>query len=114
MKKIAFLLIFLSGWVRAGEWVEFAPSDLLQYELVQSNAFSFAEEGLYIRHKSAFTFANQVQCSRKEFIVITDAKLTDRALSSLLFAMSTSRTIKLYVKGCTKDYPLAVGIMVKN
>ncbi|WP_010381725.1 hypothetical protein [Pseudoalteromonas rubra] len=114
MKKIILVLMLLPGWVSGGEWVELAPNDLLQYELIQKNAFSFADEGLYVRHKSRFTFANQLQCSKKEFIVFTDEKMADRALSSLLFAMSTSRTLKFYVNGCTNDYPLAVSIMVKN
>jgi hypothetical protein len=103
MKKAVFLILgFLSFPTIAGEWVTLEPQNLAQYEVTQQGALSFANEGLYIKHKAVFTTTSS--CAKKEFLAITDTKLADRALSSLMFAIASNKTMRFYVEGCNNDY----------
>lgn len=86
----------------AGEWVTLEPQNLMQYEIAQAGALGFANEGLYVRHKTSFS--TTLTCAKKEFVVITDQKLADRTLSSLMFATTTNKTVRFYVDGCNNDY----------
>ncbi|MDR6984482.1 hypothetical protein J2X32_003126 [Rheinheimera pacifica] len=95
-------MILLSPTIMAGEWVTLEPENLLQYEIIQQNAFSYANEGLYIKHKTKFTTA--LACAKKEFVVFTEPKMIDRALSSLMFAISSNKTMRFYVTGCDNEY----------
>ncbi|HEY0924144.1 hypothetical protein [Rheinheimera pacifica] len=103
MRKFFLLaMILLSPKIIAGEWVTLEPENLLQYEVAQQDALSYANEGLYIRHKTKFT--TTLACAKKEFVVFTDPKMIDRALSSLMFAISSNKTLKFYVTGCDNEY----------
>lgn len=102
--KLTFISIIglLSIQANAGEWLTLEPQNLAQYEVIQQGAFSFANEGLYIKHKATFTTTQQ--CTKKEFIAITDPKLADRALSSLMFAIASNKIMRFYVEGCNNEY----------
>jgi hypothetical protein len=103
MRKIFLLaIVFLSSKTVAGEWVTLEPENLLQYEVAQQGALSFANEGFYIKHKTKFT--TSLTCAKKEFVVFTDPKMIDRALSSLMFAISTNKKMSFYVNGCNNEY----------
>lgn len=104
------LLLLLTPSLLASEWVTLEPEDFSQYEISQANALGFASEGLYIKHKSGF--ATSLTCAKKEFVVITDPKLADRALTSLLFAMTTQKTMRFYVDGCSNNYLHAKMLML--
>lgn len=111
MKKIFVLTLFLTTVANADEWVVLNPADLLQYEVIQPNVYSYAAEGLYIKHKTTFLMPN-VSCSKKNFVAFTNEKLADRALSSLLFAIASNKTMKFFIQGCTNDYPKAVNFLL--
>ena len=103
-----FLLVFQHA--QAGEWVTLAPADLKQYEVAKEGALGSLNEGIYIRHKSSF--ATTLDCPKREFVVINDPKLADRALSSIMYAATTNKTIQLYVDGCNQGYLRASIFMV--
>lgn len=103
MKKCFITILgFLSAPTIAGEWVTLEPENLAQYEVAQQGALSFINEGLYVKHKATFT--TTLPCAKKQFVVITDTKLADRALSSLMFAIASKKTMQFYVEGCSNDY----------
>ncbi len=111
MKQIFIIILFFStSFSFAGEWVELTPANFLQLEIVEHDAFSFADGGVYVKHKTQFPFSTSVTCSKKQFVAFIDPKLADRALSVIMMAIATSKTIKLYVNGCTHDYPRATVI----
>lgn len=113
MKKLLLPLLFLPN-ICSSEWVSLTPSDLLEYQIITANAYSFAEEGLYIKHKEKFSFSSSLPCSKKQFVAITDEKLSSSTLSTLMFAIASGKTVRFYVDGCTKDYPHVVSTMLKN
>ncbi|MEW4368014.1 hypothetical protein [Aliikangiella maris] len=113
MKKYIFMfLVIIIGKLEAAEWVTLAPADLMQLEVIDSGVHSFAEEGVYVKHKSEFPLSNSVTCSKKQFVAFVNPKLADRAMSAMMYAMSSSKTIKFYVDGCSNDYPLAKSFML--
>ena len=98
---------------RAQEWVTLESKDLLQYELAQANTFNNAPAGLYIKHRSVFstTFA----CTSKDFVMITgDDHVVNRALASVMLAMTTGRTMRFWVIGCHGNYIEAKNLMLIN
>jgi hypothetical protein len=112
MKKLAILATALfSTFSQAGEWVTLEAKDFLQVEIAQAGALSFAAEGVYFKHKT--TFNTSVSCSKKQFVVITDPKLADRALSVAMFASATSKTLQFYVDGCNNQYLHGKIVMMK-
>jgi hypothetical protein len=110
--KILLLMItmFISSSAMAGAWISISPSEIENIELWQSNTNSTVNEGVYFRHKSQFSSSES--CSNKSFIVVTDPKLADRALSVAIFAISTNKSIKLWVAGCDNAYLHATAVMI--
>lgn len=107
------LLAGISTSARAQEWVTLESKDLLQYELAQANTFNNAPAGLYIKHRGVFstTFA----CSSKDFVMITgDDHIVNRALASVMLAMTTGRTMRFWVTGCHGNYIEAKNLMLIN
>lgn len=96
--------------VQAGEWITLAPTDLKQYEVAKEGALGVLNEGVYIRHKSSFS--TTLDCPKREFIVINDPKLADRAMSSIMYAATTNKTMQFYVDGCNQGYIRASIFMV--
>lgn len=97
----------------AGEWLTLRPQDLAQYELAQANTFNNAAEGLYIKHIGLFQ--TSLTCARKDFVMIGgDARIVNRALATLMFAMANNKTIQFWVTGCSTDYIEAKNLMLIN
>lgn len=111
-KLFSILLIGFANSAYSGEWVELIPSNFEQLEIVEKNSFSFADEGVYIKHKGEYSFSSTVSCSKKQFVAFVEPKLADRALSVAMMAIATSKTMRFYVNGCTQDYPKAVSIIL--
>ncbi|WP_158467515.1 hypothetical protein [Rheinheimera nanhaiensis] len=111
-KLISILIVVFATSAYSGEWVELPPANFGQLEIVEQNTFSFADEGVYIKHKSEYPFSSSLSCSKKQFVAFVEPKLADRALSVVMMAIATSKTVKFYVDGCTHDYPKAVSIML--
>lgn len=112
-KLLSIILLAIATCASAGEWVELTPANFGQLEIVEQNSFSFADEGVYIKHLTEYPFSSSVNCSKKQFVAFVEPKLADRALSVVMMAVATSKTIKFYVDGCTQGYPKAVSIMLK-
>lgn len=111
MKVVAmFFLLMLSTSGSAGEWVAVRNGDILQYEVSKQNAAGMFDEGLYIKHRSSFT--TNVDCPKKDFVLIKDQKLADRAMSSLMYAAATNKSMQFYVEGCNQGYLHATIFMV--
>lgn len=105
-----FLFAILSTASVAGEWVSVRASDILQYEVSKQNGAGMFDEGLYIKHRSSFTTA--VDCPKKDFVLIKDQKLADRAMSSLMYATATNKSMQFFVEGCNQGYLHATIFMV--
>lgn len=108
--SITLFLVALSTVSNAGEWVSVRASDILQYEVSKQNGAGMFDEGLYIKHRSSFT--TTVDCPKKEFVLIKDQKLADRALSSLMYATATNKSMQFFVEGCNQGYLSASIFMV--
>lgn len=106
------IFLFLAPLSYSGEWVELIPSNFGQLEIVEANTHAFAAEGVYIKHRTAYSFSTSITCSKKQFVAFIEPKLADRALSVIMMAIATSKTVKFYVDGCTNDYPKATSIML--
>lgn len=107
---ISTLLLSLSGFAFSSQWVSINPSDIDYIQWAQSTNSAAQNEGLYIALKNEIVGEVASYCSRKNFIVITDAKLADRVYSSVLYAMSTQKQIRLYWDGsgkCAYNGPIA-------
>ena len=102
MKLFIVLSLVFSFNIFAGEWVTLEPQNLADIEVAQAGALSFANEGVYFKRNPSFS--TTYTCAKKEFVVITDPKLADRALSAVMFAMASNKTIRFYVDGCNNDY----------
>lgn len=113
MKQIAILAaIIFSSLSQAGEWVTLEANDLLQVEIMQAGALSSASEGVYFKHRTSFN--TTLSCSKKQFVVFTDPKLADRALSVAMFASTTNKILKFYVDGCDQQYLHGKIVMLKS
>ncbi|HEY8939621.1 MAG TPA: hypothetical protein VIM59_05520 [Cellvibrio sp.] len=100
MKSIFLILtIFASFSAIAGEWITLTPENYNGFQIAQANNSANQPEGLYVSFKSSFSTTST--CTRKDFVVITDPKLADRALSTLMFAQATAKSLKFYVDSTT-------------
>ena len=118
MRKIIVLLtaIFGSEISWAGQWVSVNPADIGSVQITQSTNSAGQAEGLYIALKSEITGEAASYCTRKDFVVITDAKLIDRAFSAYLFASASQKTIQFYLDGvgkCAYNGPIATIFTLK-
>jgi hypothetical protein len=118
MKKIICLLAAILGsensW--AGQWVTVNPGDISSIQITQPTNSAGQTEGLYIALKSEVTGEAASYCSRKDFVVITDTKLIDRAFSAYLFAAASQKTILFYLDGvgkCAYNGPIATIFTLK-
>lgn len=106
----AIWLLLLTSVAFAGEWVTLKPSDLLQYEVSKQGGAGSFDEGLYIKNRSFFI--TSLSSTNKSFVLIKAPKLADRALSSLLYASATGKSMQFYVDGCNQGNLLASIFMV--
>lgn len=102
------LSLLLISSVCSAEWLTLTPENLAQYEVVGPNTLS--EEGLYIKHVSSFT--TSLSCTKNQFLIITDPKLADRVLSSLMFSIASNKTVKFYASTCKNNIPHATMFML--
>ncbi|WP_431287702.1 hypothetical protein [Roseateles chitinivorans] len=110
---LAALGLFCAVSAHAGEWLTLRPQDLAQYELAQANTFNNAAEGLYIKHVGLFQ--TTLTCARKDFVMIGgDARIVNRALATLMFAMANNKTIQFWATNCNTDYIEAKNLMLIN
>ncbi len=110
---LAAVGLFTAVSAQAGEWLTLRPQDLAQYELAQANTFNNAAEGLYIKHVGLFQ--TTMTCARKDFVMIGgDARVVNRALATLMFAMANNKTIQFWVTNCSTDYIEAKNLMLIN
>ncbi|AQT60659.1 hypothetical protein [Cellvibrio sp. PSBB023] len=94
----------------AGQWVSLNPADIVSIQITQSTNSAAQTEGLYIALKNPIIGEAASYCARKDFVVITDAKLIDRAFSAYLFAAASQKTIQFYLDGagkCAYNGPIA-------
>lgn len=107
--KFFFCLFLLStSSICVAEWLTLTPQSLAQYEIVGPNALG--EEGLYVKHVSSFP--TSLGCTKNQFIIITDPKLADRVLSSIMFSIASNKTMKFYADSCKNNIPHASMFML--
>lgn len=118
MYKIIILMFLITSanfsW--AAQWITLTAADIDNIQLVQQNNSHGSPEGLYIGLKSPITGEAATYCARKDFIVVTDAKLIDRVYSGLMYAASTQKTFQIYLNGtgsCVINGPLGAAFMLK-
>lgn len=115
-KLLMITLLGVSGFSFSAQWVVINPSDISAIQLAQSANSAAQNEGLYIALKNNITGEAETYCSRKDFIVITDAKLVDRVYSGVLYAMAAQKQILLYLDGagkCAYNGPIATIFTLK-
>jgi hypothetical protein len=111
---LAALGLFTAVSAHAEEWLTLRPQDLAQYEITQANTVNNAAEGLYIKHIGLFQ-PTTFTCARKDFVMIGgDARVVNRALATLMFAMANNKTIQFWVTGCSTNYIEAKNLMLIN
>ena len=111
-KLLPIILLAITTFANAGEWVELTPANFGELQILD-NSFSFADEGVYIKHLTEYPYSSNVNCSKKQFVAFVEPKLADQALSVVMMARATSKTVRFYVDGCTRDYPKAHSILLK-
>lgn len=117
-KIFYFLMVALiSNVASAGEWITVSPSDIRAIQISQSANSAAQPEGLYIALKVTITGSAASYCQRKDFVVITDPKLIDRAYSGYLYAISAQKGMKFYANGvgqCVYNGPVATMFELAN
>jgi hypothetical protein len=109
-RLLMVVLLGASSFSFSAQWVSINSSDIDSIQWAQSTNSAAQNEGLYIALKNEIVGEAASYCSRKNFIVVTDAKLADRVYSSVLYAMSTQKQIRLYLDGsgkCAYNGPIA-------
>ena len=118
LKKIIFLSLTLTSNITlAGQWVTINPTDISAVQITHSENAAAQPEGLYIALKNNITGDVATYCQRKDFVVITNPKLIDRAYSGYLYAISTQKSMKFYANGigqCAYNGPIATMFELTN
>ena len=113
LKMFAISILFLvAPHTNAAQWFTLNSDSLKQIELIEEGVHSFAEEGVYFKATEDFPVA--LDCSKKDFVAIVDEKMADRALSLIMYAISTGKSVQFYVDSCTNEYPRARSVMLVN
>lgn len=112
---LGFSLLCWVPFITAAQWVQLTSSDIQNIQIVQAGNSHGSPEGLYVGLKSPITGDAANYCSRKDFIVITDQELIERAYSGVLFAMSMNKSFKFYIDksgNCVQSAPVVTMFML--
>lgn len=117
--KILYLLTLAlaSKASLAGQWITVHPTDVSAIQITHSENAAAQPEGLYIALKTNITGEAASYCQRRDFLVITNPKLIDRAYSGYMFALTTQKSMKFYVNGigqCAYSGPVATMFELTN
>lgn len=110
-KTISILALSLCAQISsAAQWVTVTPADISSVQVTQSTNAAGQPLGFYIALKTDISGEAASYCARKNFIVITDPQLIDRAFSAYLFAAASQKTMQFYLDGsgkCIYNGPVA-------
>lgn len=112
---LGFFLLCWAPFINAAQWITLTSSDIQNIQIVQANNSHGSPEGLYVGLKSPIIGGAANYCTRKDFVVITDQKLIERAYSGILFAMSMNKSFKFYIDksgNCVQSGPVVTMFML--
>ena len=112
---IAVSILILSVPAYSVQWHDVLPADVSSIQIMAAQNAVNQPEGVYIGLKSPIPGAGGSYCNNNTAIVITDTKLADRAYAGILYALSTGKTIRLFLDGsgtCAYNLPVATSFVL--